>query len=34
MPAQVSIDVLTPRQLAVVAARLPEPPHAPTGRRS
>jgi transposase len=33
MPAHVSTDVLTPRQLAFVAARLPEPPQAPTGRR-
>ena len=25
-------DVLTPRQLALIAERLPEPPRAPTGR--
>ncbi|MBA2595313.1 MAG: IS5 family transposase [Chloroflexia bacterium] len=28
-----SCDVLTPRQLAFIAERLPEPPHAPRGRR-
>jgi transposase len=33
MPATVSTDVLTPRQLAFIAERLPEPPSAPRGRR-
>jgi transposase len=32
MPAILSTDVLTSRQLAFIAERLPEPPHAPTGR--
>ena len=32
MPGISSTDVLTPRQLAFIAERLPEPPHAPTGR--
>ncbi len=32
MPGIASTDVLTPRQLAFIAERLPEPPHAPTGR--
>jgi transposase len=32
MPGTPSTDVLTPRQLAFIAERLPEPPHAPTGR--
>ncbi len=32
MPAILSTDVLTPRQLAFIAERLPEPPQAPTGR--
>jgi len=32
MPAIPSTDVPTPRQLAFIAERLPEPPHAPTGR--
>src|SRR3954468_8850523 len=33
MPATLSTDVLTPRQLAFIAERLPEPPSAPRGRR-
>lgn len=32
MPGIPSTDVLTSRQLAFIAERLPEPPHAPTGR--
>jgi transposase len=32
MPGTLSSDVLTPRQLSFIAERLPEPPHAPTGR--
>ncbi|MCD6058906.1 MAG: family transposase [Thermomicrobiales bacterium] len=32
MPRLLSTDVLTPRQLAFIAERLPEPPQAPTGR--
>lgn len=32
MPQTRSSDVLTSRQLAFIAERLPEPPHAPTGR--
>jgi transposase len=32
MPQIPSTDVLTSRQLAFIAERLPEPPHAPTGR--
>src|SRR5215213_6169820 len=32
MPGTPSTDVLTPRQLAFIADRLPEPPHARTGR--
>src|SRR5918994_5354029 len=32
MPAILSTDVLTSRQLAFIAERLPEPPRAPTGR--
>src|SRR5215203_2216044 len=32
MSATPSTDVLTPRQLAFIAERLPEPPQAPTGR--
>ena len=32
MPSILSTDVLTPRQLAFIAERLPEPPQAPTGR--
>jgi transposase len=32
MPGTPSTDVLTPRQLAFIAERLPEPPQAPTGR--
>ena len=32
MPQIPSTDVLTPRQLAFIAERLPEPPHAPSGR--
>lgn len=32
MPAILSTDVLTSRQLAFIAERLPEPPQAPTGR--
>src|SRR5215216_3820336 len=32
MPGTPSTDVLTPRQLAFIAQRLPEPPQAPTGR--
>src|SRR5215211_4084362 len=33
MPATLSTDVLTPRQLAFIAERLPEPPCAVRGRR-
>src|SRR5215213_11421539 len=33
MPGTPSTDVLTPRQLAFIAERLPEPPQAPRGRR-
>jgi transposase len=33
MSSTISSHVLTPRQLAFIAERLPEPPHAPRGRR-
>jgi transposase len=33
MPTTLSSDVLTPRQLAFIAERLPEPPRTPRGRR-
>lgn len=34
MPDTASTDVLTSRQLAFIAERLPEPPRAPMGRRA